>query len=827
MSVRNPVRRPALISRSVEEGGVTIPSSNSSALGRTTRRLSEHIRTPLYREGYALVLSAGLASLLGLAYWIVAARTYSEREVGLNSAAISMMTLVSTIAQLNLVGGLLRFVPGARSSTWKLVRWSYGISLATSAVLTVVVLGIVRAWVPELESLAPGIGFALWFIVATMFWSIFNLQDAVLTGLRRAIWVPIDNTLFGVVKMVLLVMFATAFARFGIFASWTLGAAISVLVITAVLAFRLIPRDGRLDEEPLEPTTPRAIGRFVAADYIGGLSWTAASNVIPILVIHELGSVQNAYYALAWVMVAPLYLVSANTASSLVVAIVTERERARESARRVFVQTARLVVPAALVLALAAPLLLAFFGKGYEDHGTTTMRLLALSAVPSMVTTLYLGVWRAERRLSLLIWVRVSQYGAVIVFSAIFLTRYGIVAPAVAWLAVQTVFAAALLVASPQVLVGLGSAFRTQQLVLRGTLLARNAAAGSGILALSQTRRRRTRKRTIDEALLAIPRILAELPADAAMPLRAAWVTRFVPPSVTDKPVAFVGPAEERPQAVVKLAPTPGTARALAKETSVLTRLGSDRRLEPIRPLLPKIIAVGALDGVPYRVETALHGVLAAKEISSRPSSASLLDRLARPIIELHQRSAVELEVGEFELRRWVDEPLAVLDALLHRTGSASAWQLDALDALGGSVRGALAGSSVRASWTHGDYGPGNVLLDPESGEVSGIVDWESAAEVDLPALDLVQLILATRVLELRREYGQVVTRALNGEWEQPEAALVDRSRELMGGDVSVHELVLLAWLRHISSVLIKAPGYADNWLWTKSNLESVLAAIG
>src|SRR4051812_21932281 len=109
--------------------------STSSRLRRAARRLSEHIRAPLYREGYALVMSAGLASVLGFAYWIVAARTYSDEVVGKNSVVISTMLLISAIAQLNLAGVLVRFVPGAGKLTLRLVGWSYTTSLIATALI--------------------------------------------------------------------------------------------------------------------------------------------------------------------------------------------------------------------------------------------------------------------------------------------------------------------------------------------------------------------------------------------------------------------------------------------------------------------------------------------------------------------------------------------------------------------------------------------------------------------------------------------------------------------------------------------------------------------
>src|SRR5918992_3037579 len=70
-------------------------------------------RSPQHRDGMALVLSSGLTSGLGLLFWILAARLYDPATVGVNSTALSAMTLLGTAAHLNLGNAILRFVPVA------------------------------------------------------------------------------------------------------------------------------------------------------------------------------------------------------------------------------------------------------------------------------------------------------------------------------------------------------------------------------------------------------------------------------------------------------------------------------------------------------------------------------------------------------------------------------------------------------------------------------------------------------------------------------------------------------------------------------------------
>src|SRR5712692_394265 len=96
-------------------------------------RVISHTRIPLYRNGYALILSSAMTSGLGAVYWIIAARNYSVEDVGINSAAISAMMFLAGISQLNLMSALVRFVPRAGRGTKRFAIFAYGISMIVAA----------------------------------------------------------------------------------------------------------------------------------------------------------------------------------------------------------------------------------------------------------------------------------------------------------------------------------------------------------------------------------------------------------------------------------------------------------------------------------------------------------------------------------------------------------------------------------------------------------------------------------------------------------------------------------------------------------------------
>ncbi|MDQ2997814.1 MAG: lipopolysaccharide biosynthesis protein, partial [Chloroflexota bacterium] len=120
------------------------------------------------------------------------------------------------MAQLSLVSVITRFLPRAGRATGRLVGGAYALTLSVAALAGLLFVLGVRLWSPALAFLVASPLFALWFVLATMAWCIFTLQDSVLAAMKQAVWVPIENTIFAVAKIALLLLFAWPAARYGI-----------------------------------------------------------------------------------------------------------------------------------------------------------------------------------------------------------------------------------------------------------------------------------------------------------------------------------------------------------------------------------------------------------------------------------------------------------------------------------------------------------------------------------------------------------------------------------------------------------------------------------
>jgi O-antigen/teichoic acid export membrane protein len=391
----------------------------------------------------ALILSSAITSGLGLLFWLVAARLYDPGTVGLNSTLLSAMTLLGTVAQLNLGNALLRFVPVAGRGTHRLVALCYLVAVVAAAAAGGVFALGARWWAPELVDAFGAADVLVFFAVATPVWTMFVMQDYVLPAIKRAAAVPVENLVFSVLKLVFLTGAAALGLWSGIALSWLAATAVTVLAVTVWLV-RVLSRGKDVDciaATPAPAVTVRDVGTFVRADYAGVVFLLAAVFGLPLVVLSRLGAEAAAVYNVAWPIAYALYLVVNGMGQSLVAHVAAEPARL-EAARRAMVGKALVVlVPAVLACALLAQPLLSLFGPDYAGAGGLLLVLLALSAIPNAVN--WSVVWAARVRGDgrVMFGLPASISVAVIAGSWLLMPAMGLLATGIAWLAAQSLAA--------------------------------------------------------------------------------------------------------------------------------------------------------------------------------------------------------------------------------------------------------------------------------------------------------------------------------------------------------------------------------------------------
>lgn len=408
--------------------------ADGRARGRFTS-LAAHARTPLYRDGYALLLATGLTSVLGIAYWALAARLYPPAIVGFNSAVLSAMMLVSGLAQLNMTTLLPRYLPVVGGSRRRLVELTYAGTLLVTLAIAALAVVVLPRLIPALGELRDvGARAALFFVVGALVWTVFTLQDSVLTGLGRAVWVPAENLISSLLKLALLPVLQGPLPRLGIMGSWILSALVLVPPVTWLVHRRL----RATERTPEQAASLRPIASLLLGNNIGMTFGIAGIFAMPLLVVAQLGNQANAYFYGPWSVFLGLQLVSASFATSLLVEGADPTSRRAALMKAMVWQSWRLLLPAVAVVFLLAGPLLSLFGPDYQTEGTALLRLLALACIPNVLVAAAV----AKARLYEQPWTVASIHGGTALLglgvSALLLPIMGLEGAGVAWLLAQS-----------------------------------------------------------------------------------------------------------------------------------------------------------------------------------------------------------------------------------------------------------------------------------------------------------------------------------------------------------------------------------------------------
>ncbi|MFF7972982.1 lipopolysaccharide biosynthesis protein [Streptomyces sp. NPDC007905] len=395
----------------------------------------------LFRNAYALMLNTGISAVLGLGFWLAAARHYSDSAVGQGSAAIAAMKLLAGLTAVTLTGALARFIPVSGKRTGRLIFRTYTGSSLIVALAAGVFLMTLDVWGPSYRFLHGPVN-GLGFIGAVVAWNVLTLQDGVLTGLRSAPWVPVGNTVFSAVKLGLLVAFAVAIPTTGVFVSWVAAIATSVVPLGWLVFRRLVPRHVKATADHAKPPTLQEVGRFLAGDYTGSLFSLAVVYLVPVIIASQVSSEDNAYFYITTTIGGTTNLLAINMGASLTVEGSHDPGRLAANTRAALRRMARIMLPIAGVLFAGAPWILGVFGDGYADAATPLLRWFAVGAVLRVVMETHFAVLRAQSRTAGLAWLQGLLCVLVLGLTLLLLPRMGLTGAGVAEISSLTLIVA-------------------------------------------------------------------------------------------------------------------------------------------------------------------------------------------------------------------------------------------------------------------------------------------------------------------------------------------------------------------------------------------------
>jgi O-antigen/teichoic acid export membrane protein len=339
---------------------------------------------PLLRGAYSLAAATALGAALGFLFWAAAARLYSPQELGRDTVLISAMIELSTLCQLNLSNGIVRFLPALGAAAPRMLARAYLAAVAAALAIGTGFVLLAPRVSPAFAFLGADPGLQLAFVAALALWGIFVLQDAALTATRRTPWIPLENGAFGALKIAALLVLAGLGTAHGIFLAWALPMAALLAPVSWFLFARALPartREGAPDHGPWAGLGRRAAAGFLATDYLAQVFTQATLTTLPVLVLALLGAEASAWFAIPFTIALAFDTLAYGSCAALV-AEASLAHRGPAAPARIFARRVLgPLVAAALALIAAAPLLLGVFGPSYAAHGTDVLRLLLAASL--------------------------------------------------------------------------------------------------------------------------------------------------------------------------------------------------------------------------------------------------------------------------------------------------------------------------------------------------------------------------------------------------------------------------------------------------------------
>jgi O-antigen/teichoic acid export membrane protein len=375
-------------------------------------------RSHLLQNALALMVSSGGTAVLGLAFWTTASHLTSPGNIGRASAEIAAMWLLANLSQLSFGPIFDRFLPVAGSHTRVFVKRAYILCTCVSLIAADIYLvtGFGRRFLP------PSPWWHAFFVVAVALWTIFILQDSVLTGLRSTRWVPVENILFALAKLALLPLALILTVHQGLFLAWSVPVVGAVGAVSWYLFRKRIPEHEATPGLTENMPSVREIFLLAFAQYSQSLISVFTGPIVVLILIQRLGPVEEARYylpALIWNGVV-MFLWNLNT--SFLVEASHDPSALRQHAD-VTIRAALVVLVSTVGIGVAlAPEILRVFGTSYATHGTTLLRMMLLSLPGTAISFFYAAFAWIDRR----VWrLAIRDLVSAVIYFAILLVLVG------------------------------------------------------------------------------------------------------------------------------------------------------------------------------------------------------------------------------------------------------------------------------------------------------------------------------------------------------------------------------------------------------------------
>jgi O-antigen/teichoic acid export membrane protein len=419
----------------------SVPTNLSGRSGvRRLQTLLGRVRhDSLLRNSLFIMLTTIVNSAFGFVFWLLAARLFTARDVGLTAAIVSASTIVVILASIGVGGMLIQSLPKQEEpSEWSLTIWA---GMAT-AIGTGLALGcgalVLLPFISKELTAFHGASYATVFVVGTVAVTAGSIVDSVFIAARVAGNMFVRNSVVaaGKVLMIVLVTVLAGTRALNLLGAWAAASVVGFGLGIGVLARRMnLPWPPRIS---VLARTALGLRSRLAGNQLIGIGAALLPYLLPLLVTARLSLTENAYFYTTWMLGGIFLIIAPAVSQSLFAEGVHNPEELHLKARSALGFIALILTPFVVGVFAMGGILLSAFGSAYEHHAIGLLRIVLLASIPDAIMNVYISVLRVQGRLITAAGLSLGIGLGIVALSWTLLPVLGINAVGWAFLAMQT-----------------------------------------------------------------------------------------------------------------------------------------------------------------------------------------------------------------------------------------------------------------------------------------------------------------------------------------------------------------------------------------------------
>ena len=389
------------------------------ALPKNFSEVRQQFQEPLIRNSFFIMASSFVAAGFGFFFWMIAARLYSQADVGIATALMSSMGLLILISRLGLDQSVIRFFP---------TRDKNKVLGTALLVPTAAALGAGLAFIAAVDVVSPELTIvrtiAPLYLAILGAYSITWVLEGAFNALRKSEHYFTLNLIYG--SRILFLFPLVFLGATGIFSAFGLS-----FIIGLAFALVLLSRCSIRPELGVDRAFLREAWQFSAGAYVAGILMSASNMVIPIMVLHVLGAESTANYYITYAIVSILFMIPYAFTTSLFVEGSHGGEM-KKSVLRTLASMFALLIPAIIGLSLFGEPILNLIGKDYVE-GMALLRVLAASALFVSLCQTFISIAKVRNDIRSLMIVSGFISVALLGLGYTMMNRFGLIGMGYAW----------------------------------------------------------------------------------------------------------------------------------------------------------------------------------------------------------------------------------------------------------------------------------------------------------------------------------------------------------------------------------------------------------